>query len=126
MDPEFVRTCQEMADLTLPKCRKCRAPLSCCDLMYCDMARERAEEEGIKLNPVSDGPLPFLGPDGCVVPPRLRILCTVHVCSINDLGYDPEDPDWTRRYFRLREKINRLIEREDWLRALRSKCKTEA
>jgi hypothetical protein len=49
-----------------------------------------------------------MGPGGCVAPPHFRKLCTLHVCSINSLGFDPKDPRFTREYFILREQIEQL------------------
>jgi hypothetical protein len=98
---------QRMADLTKPKCETCRVPLSCCDSMYCDMAERMIDEAGLssEIRKTEHASLPYMGPSGCVVPPHLRPLCTLHVCSINGFGFDPKDPAFTRRYFRLRDKI---------------------
>lgn len=52
--------------------------------------------------------LPFMGAKGCVVPPHLRPLCTLHVCSINSFGCDPKDADFTAKYFKLRRQIDRV------------------
>lgn len=51
--------------------------------------------------------LPFMGSDGCIVAPHLRPICTVHTCDINSLGFKKGDPDWTKRYFALRAKLER-------------------
>jgi hypothetical protein len=49
--------------------------------------------------------LPFMGPTGCVVPAHLRPCCTLHTCDINGIGCKRGDPEWTERYFALREEI---------------------
>lgn len=101
---------QEMAELTLPKCKECRCPLSCCSTEYCHMAISYAAENGVTLTPTGVNPmLPLMGNDGCVAPPHLRPLCTLHVCSINNLGFDPKDRAFTKKYFQIR----RLIEKEE-------------
>lgn len=100
---------KEMADITLPKCEKCRLPLSCCSPEYCYMAIEYAPRRwGVELKETGHEKLPLMGENGCVAAPHLRVLCTLHVCCINSLGFDPKDPRWTERYFELREEINEL------------------
>ena len=100
----------KMAAMTAPLCAgkgpgACRAPHSCCDAMYCQMALELAAEIGEELKPTDHPRLPLMGPDGCIAPPHLRPLCTLHVCCINGLGFNPQDPAWTKRYFKLRAKL---------------------
>lgn len=102
---------QEMAELTLPKCKQCRVPMSCCSPEYCEAAIQIASEKGVTLEAQHFHPtLPLLGPTGCVAPPHLRPNCTLHVCSINSLGFDPHDRAFTKKYFRIR----RLIEKEEF------------
>lgn len=98
---------QQMADLTAPKCAQCRAPHRCCSNMYCEMARDEARENGVELEPTGHPTLLYMGPGGCVAPPHFRKLCTLHVCSINSLGFDPEDPEFTEEYFELRRRLER-------------------
>ncbi len=98
---------QKMADLTRPKCGECRVPLSCCDSMYCDLATDEAKRQGVELKETGHPELKYMGPTGCVVPPHIRKLCTLHLCSINSLGFQPEDPRFTKQYFKLREEIER-------------------
>ncbi len=102
---------QQMADLTAPQCAGtavggCKFPHSCCSSEYCEMAIEIAKEEGITLEIQTHDPkLPLMGPNGCIAPPYVRPLCTLHVCSINGLGFNIKDPKWTVKYFKLRNKI---------------------
>lgn len=49
-----------------------------------------------------------MGPDGCTAAPHLRPMCTMHVCCISALGYNPKDQQWTERYWQLREDIELL------------------
>ncbi len=106
MSKELIVLYQAMADLTRPKCGECRIPLSCCDPMYCDMARDLIAKAGILIEETGHQTLRYMSPTGCVVPPHLRPLCTLHVCSINGLGFDPKDPEFTKKYFALRKKID--------------------
>ena len=100
-----------MADLTAPQCAgigpgSCKLPHSCCSPEYCEMAIERAATLGEVLEVQRHDPrLPLMGPGGCVAAPHLRPLCTLHVCSINSLGFNPLDEEWTRKYSALRDKL---------------------
>lgn len=110
---------QEMADFTRSTCMKpsnpdflearkngdCIRPGSCCSPEYCEFALETAEEMGETLARTTNPTLPLMGPDGCVAPPHVRPMCTLHVCCINSLGFKPGDPEWTKKYFDLREKL---------------------
>ena len=111
IDNQLVVLFQQMYEMTRPECDKCRVPRSCCDAMYCGCAEEYAQEEwGVDLTPLKTDhlTLPFMGPTGCVVAPHLRLLCSVHTCDINSLGFKKNDLLWTERYFRLREQIEEL------------------
>ena len=78
--------------------------------MYCEMALEYAKEVGEELQQSSYDPqLPLMGPRGCIAPPHLRPICTVHVCCINGLGFNPESQEWTKEYFKLRAKLERTL-----------------
>ena len=115
IDNQLVVLFQKMYEMTNPECKSCRVPLSCCDALYCQCAEAYAHEEwGVDLNPLKTDhqTIPFLGKDGCVVPPHLRPLCTLHTCDINNLGIKSGDPKWTEKYFELREQIDDL----DYLR----------
>ena len=96
---------QEMADLTYQKCKeKCHNLGCCCSGDYCDIAAEYMESKGVEVPP-----MPFLDKNGkCSIPPQFRPLCTVHQCDIANLGCDPKDPKWTKKYFKLRDKLNEI------------------
>ncbi len=97
---------KQMSDLTAPVCaNECRIPHSCCDLMYCEMAEEYAKTQGIVLKREEHKTLLFMSQNGCTVPPHLRPNCTLHLCCINSLGFKPNDPKFTKKYFSLRSKI---------------------
>jgi hypothetical protein len=116
MDEKIKQLYQQMADLTLPKCGQCRAPHSCCDAFYCEVALEYAKECGDDISHLYDeqAKVPFLRAGKCAVSPHLRPMCTMHVCSINSLGFDPKDEKWTADYFRLRGQIE-MMELEEEL-----------
>lgn len=97
---------QKMADLTAPECAKnCTIPYSCCSPEYCELTIEIAENEGVNLERTDHPKLTLMGPNGCTAPPHLRPLCTLHTCAIASHGWKPGDPEWTKRYFSLRELI---------------------
>lgn len=100
-----------MSELTAPECATvCRIPHSCCDPMYCELTTDIAKERGVTLEPTGHPTLRYMGPNGCIVEPYFRPLCTLHTCEINSFGFKRGDEKWTRRYFKLREEI----EAEEW------------
>ena len=107
---QTIKLYKQMADLTAPECATvCRCPHSCCDRRYCDAARSWATEKWhVDLSPlyIEGQRLPFMREGGCVVEPHLRPTCTVHTCAINGFGFKPNDPKWTKKYFRLRARID--------------------
>lgn len=113
---KLIELYQRMAEHTAPRCGsdRCRPykPGGCCSREYCQMALEFARDErGVDLTPLWDenSPgAPFSRGGPCVVAPHLRPVCTMHVCVINNLGYDWSDPNWSDRYFELREQIDEV------------------
>lgn len=112
MGIEIVALYQEMADHTAPECATvCRLPHSCCEKRYCEMALGFAKSRGVDLQPLwREQPIPFLHENGCVVPPHLRPICTLHTCAINAFGYKQGDRAWTDKYFEIRDRIDE----EEW------------
>ncbi len=105
MGDKLIVLYQEMADLTRPKCGACKAPHSCCSPEYCDFADAFSTQSGNPVLERREQPLKFLREDGtCSVPPHLRPMCTLHVCSINSLGFD-QDAEFTKKYYDLRDQI---------------------
>lgn len=139
---------KQMSDLTRPKCVECPnlLPHRCCDKMYCDLVTISAAEAGIKLPKTTGHPtLPYMGENGCVVPPHLRPACTLHVCSMNGMGllynktgpgpFDREvDVEGTEKYFAIRDQIDQMYtlpqitqgEWEEYVAAQDQMCKIEA
>lgn len=113
---EQERLWQEMADMTLAKCRQhCRQLGCCCSSEYCEMAAENMEKAGVSVADTMrtwpDSSQSFISPEGrCVVPPHFRPLCTLHQCKISGLGLDRDDPEWTKKYFEIREKLEEFSE----------------
>ncbi len=105
---------QEMADLTKPECvNNCKLPLSCCSSEYCMLAENVANiryKEDISHLKTDHPTLMFMGKDGCVCPPHYRPLCTLHTCAISSFGHKPNDSEWTKKYFKLRNKIEKAEE----------------
>ncbi len=107
---ELITLSQKMFDLTKGECTRCPKPHSCCDAVYCQAAANYAKGTwGIDLPKTNHPTLPFMGPQGCTVPPHLRPICTVHTCEVSSLGFKRGDPEWTKRYFELREAIDTLL-----------------
>ena len=98
---------QQMADLTMEKCRAtCKGNRlgSCCSIEYCEMAAENMQKSG-EIVPA----MPFAKEGKCVIAPHFRPFCSLHQCKINGIGFDPQDSEWTKKYFKLRDKLE-LIE----------------
>lgn len=114
---DSVELFHQMADHTSPRCggKSCGrvGEDRCCSRLYCDLAEEEALRRGIQLPRQPHPRLPYMGVAGCVVPPHLRPLCTLHDCAINGDGFDADDPAWTDRYFELREQINQALYNEE-------------
>jgi hypothetical protein len=117
MNERLIAAYRELADMTHEVCgstcnrRPPKSETRCCDREYCDFTAEYAKEEwGVDLVPTGHPTIPFMGEHGCVVEPHLRPMCTAHVCDINAFGFMREEPEpkWTKKYFRLREKICKL------------------
>lgn len=100
---------QQMADMTMDVCRKkCHRLGSCCEPMYCEIAKEYASGLGVELEETGNE-IPFLKDGKCVVPPHLRPMCTLHQCDINGVGFFKGDLPLTKKYFRLRERLERSL-----------------
>jgi hypothetical protein len=122
VNEELVKLFAEMAAMTKAKCKDmagCKGRGHCCGQMFCEDAREFAKKHGVELKDVpkaeQQNNLPFCGPKGCVVPPHFRVLCSLHQCKIASIGYDAKDPKWTKKYFKLRARLEALCHKEKWL-----------
>lgn len=101
----------EMAQFTLKHCGGCWMPKSrpyrCCEKEWCNAAAKWAREKwGVTLVPTDHrSGIPFMSDSGCIVPPHLRPICTVHLCSSR---YN-RDAELTKEYFDHREQLNELL-----------------
>lgn len=116
MKQELVQLYKEMYDMTSgicsareDECQKYKDnPYRCCETRYCEQARQLARAEGIVLLDTGVVPgLPFMGKSGCIVPPHLRPICTLHVCTISfaERSHVGDAPDGLRKYQELRRRI---------------------
>lgn len=108
MTDTLINLYKEMSELTSPECGACPVPHSCCDKLACDMATAYAAELGVTLTPTGHDKLPYMGENGCVVPPHLRPICTLHTCAVNSLGFKRGDEAWSKKYHELRDRIEAL------------------
>jgi hypothetical protein len=114
-NPELIILYEKMSEHTKNECAKnCKLPHTCCSIEYCNIAYEYAKEEyGIELQETDlyhDGHtrLPYMSETGCTVQPHLRPLCTLHTCAIYAWGFKPNDEEWTKKYFEIRERIDEV------------------
>lgn len=97
----------KLSEHTRDKCASCRVPHNCCSADQCRVVNDQALEMfGVDLQETDHPTLPFLGPNGCVVPPHLRPNCTVHVCG----QHFGKDKAWDDEYWRLRELAGKALE----------------
>lgn len=112
MNPEpenRVRLFAEMYAHTKNECANCRAPYSCCSPEYGEMAARGMLEANEPIPPSTNNPrCQFLSTQGCIIQPYQRPLCTLHTCDVNSLGFKRNDPEWTEKYFEIRERIDLL------------------
>ena len=105
----------QMSEHTRNECGKsCKSlsPHRCCSREYGEMAVQVAAEYGEPVPPDTGHKVcRFMGAAGCILEPHLRPLCTLHVCCINSLGFKPGDEAWTRKYFQIRNAIERAEEK---------------
>ena len=102
-----------MSDMTSPVCEnECvqyrDKKYRCCEIKYCRLAAKFAKEKyDIDLQPTGNTELLFMGEHGCVVPPHLRPICTLHVCPISysDKSCINNSEQRTQEYFYLRKEI---------------------
>jgi hypothetical protein len=101
---------QRIAGMTASACRNSTGECGkftdsqyrCCERQYCEMARKFAKEKyGVDLRETDNPDLPFMGETGCVVPPHLRPVCSLHVCT---WSYAPKSSA-PEGYERLRSEI---------------------
>jgi hypothetical protein len=105
----------EMAEHTRNECgpEPCdnHSAFRCCDPVYCNDTIQYARRRwDIELTPTGHEHIPLMDPEtnACTAPPHTRPICTVHTCAITGMGVKRSDPEWTRKYFVLREVIDRL------------------
>ena len=107
-DPKLIPLMQEVADFTRPECARCPEPFSCCEAMYCEIARYHAKEYwNVDLVDTGHATLPFMGEEGCVVAPHLRPMCTMHTCRFHREGTSG-DPEWDRKFVKLKDRVEQL------------------
>lgn len=100
---------QKMYELTHAKCVACcpeQLKWSCCSPEYGDFAMAEAKKRGevLVLTGLNHPKCALLGENGCVAPPHLRQMCTLHVCEkllMTDLKF-------YKQYFKVRDKIDIL------------------
>lgn len=107
---KIIRLYKDMADLTLEHCtRTCKTLGLCCSQEYCEFTIEYARDEyGVTLLRTKDLKVPLRAEDGsCTAAPHLRPLCTLHSCDISAVAVFKREPELTKRYYKLRSKIDR-------------------
>jgi hypothetical protein len=66
MSPKLKILSAKMSKLTAPVCAKeCKIPHGCCDRMYCEIADETAQRQGVTLTRTDHPSLPFMSATVC-------------------------------------------------------------
>jgi hypothetical protein len=105
-DRQLVSLYRDLSEMTKSKCDACPSaktePYRCCHKWACDLVKEYASWHwNTELHPTGNPDIPFMGPNGCIVPAHMRPMCTSHVCSIDDAA----DPDWKESYLKIKQAI---------------------
>lgn len=112
IDRKTSETLQKMAAVTRARCETCPSVVGpmkatrCCDKFFCEVATITIRKLG--GNPETfrsdfDPELPYMGPEGCRVPPTLRPVCTGYVCP----HHLKNDPKFAWQWQTLQKKLNR-------------------
>jgi hypothetical protein len=112
---KLIQLFTKMEALTRSECEVCthecrQAKYRCCtgERKYCEIARQYAKKYyNIELKETGNPDLPFMGEQGCTVPPHLRPICTIHLCTISyaPKAEIPGNEEKTKEYFQLRDEI---------------------
>jgi hypothetical protein len=109
MKPVSKRRLERMAELTRQKCEECPSiygamkPARCCDKFFCELTTETIRELGGEPIPHGTHPeLPYMGENGCVVPPHLRPVCSGFVCQ----AHLERDHGFASKWEALQKKLN--------------------
>lgn len=74
---------KKLSDLTRQACDGCDHEGKwhrCCGTIFCEQVKKDLDATGIEIERPGPVGLPYMGPNGCVVPPHLRPVCTGYVC----------------------------------------------
>jgi hypothetical protein len=96
-----------MAELTYAKCLdRCLILGDCCSQLYCHLAIENAEKDGVILKETNSR-IPLLDDKNqCIAAPHHRGLCTLHMCE----KFFWDDREFKEKYFSLRDQIIKIEE----------------
>lgn len=91
------KTFEELARLTLVKCRTCptEEKYRCCDAVFCQLVRTQMGSRAKLYQFDKDAEVPYMGANGCRVHPSDRPFCAGYVCS-QHLGDAKFKSEYTR------------------------------
>lgn len=88
MTPEAKQALESLACALAPICESGACIFGkhgCCDRVFCDAVRRGVTKLGYDVEWREDQRLPYMGPEGCRVPPHLRPACSWYVCADDKL-----------------------------------------
>ncbi len=106
-DKVTIRQLNELTKLLEPVCRDCaeitdhQSDTRCCDNAFCTITEIGLKNLGLEYNVKVPNPkAKYLGPKGCIIPPKHRPFCTSFACPMA-----LKDRKIKRAYDRLHNKI---------------------
>lgn len=98
MKETTVNQLNKMKTLTAGACRK--DGFGCCSKFFCKVSELEMKALGHHVEKTDNKDIPYLGPNGCVIPPEYRPGCSMYACPIH-----LKDRKFRREWERSRQKI---------------------
>jgi hypothetical protein len=88
----------KIQELTSAACEK--DGFGCCSKFFCKVSELEMAALGYHVDKTDNVDIPYMGPDGCVIPPEYRPGCSLYVCPVH-----LKDRKFRREWDRHRQKI---------------------
>ena len=98
MKESTVKQLNKMQTLTAGACRK--DGWGCCSKFFCKVSELEMKALGHHVEKTDNKDIPYMGPNGCVIPAEYRPGCSLYVCPIH-----LKDRKFRREWDRARQKI---------------------
>lgn len=90
----------KMKKLTSSRCAK--DGFDCCSKFFCKVSEIEMKALGYHIDKTDNPEIPYMGPNGCVIPPEYRPGCTMYVCPkhLDDRTFRREWESRRKKIFR--------------------------